>query len=455
VGLYGPKSYNVDINQLGTSQLPRFSISNDAPYKDGLVEDVILNESHPEYSPDFGTNIGMVRVRMIPDDRGSAKEFLNWAMPLDTSIREYPLKNEMVLVFYSIGRLFYTRRININNKITENSWPGLSSQFSASPNSENRTAEIVAASQGGPAYRPWGERQSDSLGDEFTENPTVKMVRPNEGDMIIQGRYGNIIRMGSSLFSNPLTTTPEPNLLLTVGQSSNKVGSTKNNSPYTLVYEDINSDKSCIWMVTDEKITLNPATKDTNAHLRSAEVADSTKYTGAQIFINSDRIVLNSKLNEISLFSNTEINLSAVQSITVDSNKTIQMTAVTDVKIQAENDIFLKGKTLSFVTTGVAPMGDISFATSENYIISAKKIFIGSGGDETQPMVLGGNLQQLLYDLIRALSTATVITSTGPAFFNPQVSTSLTNLLSKVGIPGRPTTADFNSESNFTSKTNS
>lgn len=449
MGIYGPESYNLDINQLGTSHFPRFSIIQRAPYKDGLVEDIILHEKHPEYSSDFGSNIGMIRVRMIPDDRGSPKELLNWAMPLDTSIREYPLKNEMVLVFYSVGRLFYTRRININNKITENSWPGLSYQFSSKKNTENRTGDVVSAAQGGPSYRPWGERQSDSLGDEFTENPTVKMVRPNEGDMIIQGRYGNIIRFGSSLFSDPTSSRPEPNLLLTVGQSANKVGSTKNNSPYTLVYEDINTDKSCIWMVTDEKITLSPATKDTAAHLKSAEIADSRKYTGAQIFINSDRVILNSKLNEISLFSNTEINLSSVQSITLDSNKTIEMSAAADVKVQANADILIKGRTISFIATE-----NMSHETPKNYEISAKKIFIGSGGEETQPMVLGGDLQRLLYDLLRALSTATVITGTGPAFFNPQVSRTFAALLNDVGIPGRPTTAKFNSDSNFTSKTN-
>ncbi len=100
------------------SALVMFAVTQPTPYQDGLVEDVILNELHPQYAAD-GSNVGMVQVRFIPGDRDVPKEKLNWAAPIDSSIREYPLKNELVLVFYSLGRLFYTRRINSTNKTTE------------------------------------------------------------------------------------------------------------------------------------------------------------------------------------------------------------------------------------------------------------------------------------------------------------------------------------------------
>jgi hypothetical protein len=69
-------------------------------------------------------------------------------------------------------------------------------------------------------------------------------------------------------------------------------------------------------------------------------------------------------------------------------------------------------------------------------------------------MVLGGELATWLRDLALALSTATVITATGPAFFNPTVTAKLVELLTKLGVPGIPQSAIFNSTSNFTSKTN-
>lgn len=450
---YGPKSYNLDINQLGTSNFPRFSILQDAPYKDGLVEDIITDEKHPQYDKELGMNIGMVQVRIIPDDRGVPKDKLNWAMPLESAFREYPLKNEMVMLFFSVGRLFYTRRINITNKITENSWPGLSDAFSAKTSKQKTAENMALAAKGGPSYRPWNSTQSTELGDEFAENPNVRMVRPMQGDTIIQGRYGNIIRFGSSVFSNPVTPTPQANLLITVGQTNRgSVVSTDTPSIYSLVYEDINKDRNCVWIVTDETVDLDPATIDVSAHLRSSEYSRADKYTGAGIFVNSDRLILNSKLNEISLFSKKEINLSAVQSITIDSAKSVQMTATKDVKVQAENDVLIKGKTLSFVSTGAAPMGDISFTAAENYIISGKRIFIGKYSNNPQPLVLGGELALWLQNLLQVLSVdlARAFTTLDPVTYSRKV----TKLLEQLGSPTSPQSAVFNSTSNFTSKTN-
>lgn len=456
---FGPTAYNIDINQLGASQFPRFAVTQPTPYQDGLVEDVILNELHPQYATD-GSNVGMIQVRFIPGDRGVSKDKLNWVAPIDSSIREYPLKNELVLIFYSLGRLFYTRRINSTNKTTESSWPGLSERFSPQIRENNKSDAAQIAAQGGASYRPERMKQQFSLGDEFSENPFVRMVRPNEGDLIIQGRFGNTVRFGSSLFSNPNTPTPQANLIFSVGQSSNKVTSIDINNdginetvsvgPYGLTYEDINKDRSSFWMVVNEKIVLDPATKSTIAHLRSTESSDSTKYTGAQIFLNSDRVILNSKVNEISLFAKKEINLSAVESITIDSAKSVFITAERDIEISTPRDLVLSGRSVSINVTK-----DIAQGASGNYIISGERIFIGASPDDTtQPMVLGGELVTWLRELAQVLSTATVITATGPAFFNPTVTADLVDLLTKLGVPGIPQSAIFNSTSNFTSKTN-
>jgi hypothetical protein len=449
---FGPTAYNIDINQLGASQFPRFAVTQPTPYQDGLVEDIILNESHPLYAPD-GNNVGMVQVRFIPGDRGVPKEELNWVAPIDSSIREYPLKNELVLVFYSLGRLFYTRRINTTNKTTESSWPGLSQRFSPQVNPQNKGDAAQLAAQGGTPYRPWGMKQQFTLGDEFSENPNVRMVRPNEGDLIINGRFGNTVRFGSSLFSNPTTSAPQPNLLLSVGQSPNKVTSIDLNNdgtqeqvasgPYGLTYEDINKDKSSIWMVVDEEIVLNPATKGYDAHLRGAETSDSTKYTGAQIFV-----ILNSKVNELSLFSKKEINLSAVESVTVSSAKSVLISADSDIKLTTPRDIIFNGRSLS-LNIG----RDISLTSSGNYVISGQKIFIGaSPNDTTQPMVLGGELAKWLDDLMKLLSDdlITSITTLNPT----PLLRKLIELRLKLGVPGIPQSAIFNSTTNFTSKDN-
>lgn len=453
---FGQRPYNIDINQLGASKGPRFAVNVPTPYDDGLVVDIILNELHPDYAPD-GSNVGMARIRLIPTDRGQPVETLNWAYPIETSIREYPLKNELVLVFKSFGKLFYTRRLNATNKITESSWPGLEEKFSGAVPSEDMTDAANLALQGGEPYRPWGMKQTFSLGDEFSENPTVRMVRANEGDLIIQGRFGNVMRLGSSLFSNPNTTTPEPNILLTVGQNPNPITSIDINEDgivekvadgtYGLTFEDINKDITSIWMVKDEEVVLEPATIDSISHLRSTESSDSTKYTGAQIFVNSDRLIFNSKKNEISLFSKREINLSAVESITIDSAKSVFITAERDIEITTPQDIILNARSVV-----INSPNDISQGTSGNYTISGKKIFIGSDGDESQPMVLGGELATWLQKLMDAfiVEIPKSISTLNPGPFIAAIA----ELRIQLGLPSVPQSAIFNSTSNFTSKTN-
>jgi hypothetical protein len=341
--------------------------------------------------------------------------------------------------------MFYTRRINSTNKITESSWPGLSAKFSAPQNSSNKASDITLAAQGGPAYKPWTNVESETLGKEFVENPTARLVRANEGDTIIQGRFGNVVRFGSSLFSRPKNSNPQPNLLITVGFNVSKSLSTKNSSPYSLIYEDINKDSSCIWMVTDEKIILEPATIDSKAHLRTSETSDSTKYTGAQIIINSNRLLLNSKVNEISLFSKKEINLSAVEHITVDSGKKVMVSAEQDIELTTPTDIVLTARSVI-----INSPNDIVQGTAGNYIISGKKIFIGTSGDESQPMVLGGALAKWLQDLMSALSVDLVksFITLNPTPFAQKLIT----LRAELGVD--PRSAKFNSISNFTTREN-
>jgi hypothetical protein len=457
VRTFGSVPYGVDINQLGASEVPRFSINQPSPYIDGLVEDVIVNESHPLYSAD-GSNLGDILVRIIPDDRGVPKEKLNWASPLEFSIQEFPLKNETVLIFYSFGKLYYTRPVNTAKKVTENSWPGLSARFSPISTAVNSDSAQLAA-QGGPSYQPSEPQEAFTLGNEFKENPDVKPIRPNEGDVILQGRFGNIIRFGSSLFSNQTTTSPKANLLITVGQNATpKEVSTATTTQYSLVYEDINKDLNSIWLVTDETVPFEAATLNTassnKAHLRSTEISrQSPYYTGAQIFVNSDRVILNSKKNEMSLFSKSEINLSAIGSITVDSEASVFMTANSDINLVATDDLFLKGNNVV-----LSSVKNLSFKTDGNYTILGKKIFIGTSNDPTEPMVLGASLASFLGKLIDIFTTqlplTTVVTPVGPgtAVFLPVITGLKALQLSQLGLV--PQSAVFNSTDNFVTKNN-
>jgi hypothetical protein len=201
-------------------------------------------------------------------------------------------------------------------------------------------------------------------------------------------------------------------------------------------------------MVADQKINFIPSTALSSAtqkaHLLSS-VNRTVDYTGAQIFINSDRVILNSKLNEISLFANTEINLSAINSITVDTESTIYLRAFRDINIKADDTISLDAKQLA-----LSSLEDLAFKSDGNFTITGKNIFIGRHADTSEPMVLGSALAGWLTKLIETLLQGAILTPVGPATLNPAL---ITPLLTGLGA-GVPQLAVFNSRNNFTSETN-
>jgi hypothetical protein len=263
---------------------------------------------------------------------------------------------------------------------------------------------------------------TDALGNEFIKNVTTKNIRASEGDTVIQGRYGNTIRLGSSLFKTPGATNVSPNIILTAGQwESPQELSTALPTDFSAYFENINHDKSSIWMIGDQEVPFLGAT------------AHST-----------------SKKNEISLFSKTEINLSAMKSITLDTESSIFLRANKNISIIADQDITLQAGQLTISATK-----DLSYITSGNYSITGKKIFIGRYGDTGQPMVLGATLSLWLQSVLKLLTIPGAIqTLSGPAIFNPGVLAALKQLQNQLGTSSAPQRAIFNSKDNFTSETN-
>lgn len=406
--------YGFDINQPGASSYPRIAIRQPSPYKNGLVIDVIANETHSEYAED-GSNIGYAKVRLIPADQNEGEDNLNWVAPLESNIQEYPLKNEIVMVILTAGKLHYSRKINVNNTIAEGYATDIAVRYRPTPTSGEPASETAQLAASG--VRTGDLNTFSTVDSNFVIGPGVFPLRSCEGDLIFQGRFGNSIRMGSTLFSEPTSTVPQPNILITAGQWENPTEvSTKIKSVYSLTYENINKDKNSIWLIVNEKVPFLASTttsqSNQKAHLRSSETPTG-EYLGAQIFLNSDRLILNSKTSEISLFSNTQINLSSLKEITIDSE--------TSVGITANNTV----------------------------TISSPKIFIGSG-NASEPMVLGNKLAEFLNEFIGIFANARAIalTTTGPVQFIPTVITQLKTLQGKLSQPA------FNSIDNFTTATN-
>lgn len=454
-----------NINQQGGDK-----VSNDRflppqyPYFNAIVEEIVINEekrpstSKLVYKTD-GSNIGEALVRVIPDDRGIQNKELKSAFPLEANIQQYPLPGEAVLVFKTFSGLYYTRPLNFTRKLAENTQNLIRRQFS--PTVNGQAEEVRELASRGVTSETIVSDADYSLGKYFPDEGVLqtKSVRPNEGDVLIQGRFGHSIRVGSSFFEGPGNIFPNPNIILTAGFSEPEEASaidptTGELTPHALVYENINKDASSIWMVSNQLVEFTPSTALTElerkAHLLSAEDV-TARYSGAQIFINSDRVILNSKLNEISLFSNNEINLCALQTISIDSERNIALRSFREITLIADDLIDIHAPRVS-----ISCIQEFALKTKENYSISSKNIFIGRNKDTSEPMVLGGQLSlwlQKVLDLV--LTPGFILTSTGPATINPAAMLILQQMRVGLGTQITPQIAPFNSRSNFTSGTNS
>lgn len=475
-------SIGFDINQPLASKYPRTAYETPPPYFTGIVEDIILNETggkYLKYQTD-GSNIGLILVRVLPMDRNVPIEKLRKAFPLESNIQSYPLKGEQVLLFKAMGALYYTRPVATTRKVTENLWSSVRQQF-RKKNTELEKDARGLSTTGAAVGAEFQTISDDDLtaGNEFVRNPTVRSVRANEGDIILQGRYGNVIRMGSTLVSNP-TQFPDANMLLSVGLAENPSQvSTTRAGDYSLVYENLDTNKSSIWMVANQEIKFTAATqrsiKTPQAHLLTSPTKVAT-YDGAQIIINSDRVLLNSKQNEISLFSNKEINLCALGAVSVNTENDIFLRSFSNTKVVADISISLDAPDITISAK------NLSYEVSGDYIIKGNRVFIGRYATTGQePLVLGNKLAAFLFNLTTQVNLLTtvvtqlaapgvytaVIPPTGatppiplPVTPTPAVSailaqaSAISTQLIDLSSGTIPTQAIFNSVDNFTFETN-
>jgi hypothetical protein len=163
---------------------------------------------------------------------------------------------------------------------------------------------------------------NSNLGLTFSENPTIKTLLPFEGDYIVQGRQGNALRFS--------TTTK---LYSSLNEWSN-IG--KDDSPITILtngfsydpkekfhVEKINKDNSSLYLTSTQQIPLQ--TDKTGVLNPITNPIDASKYFNSQAILNSDRIILNSKKDEVMLFAKTNIEISTKNIINLNADDRVHL----------------------------------------------------------------------------------------------------------------------------------
>jgi hypothetical protein len=206
--------------------------------------------------------------------------------------------------------------------------------------------------------------QISVLGKTFIEKSNLNTLKPFEGDYILESRFGSTIRFGSTTRNSPWGKVGEegdPIIIISNGHNYNP----KSTLPYV---EDINSDKSGLYLTSNQAINLNTGKIALNVLTKPIDIS---KYSRGQAILVGDRVVLGSKRDDILLIAKTNIEL---------YTKNI-------INLNAEDRIHLNGKR-NFI--GTKPKGELP----------------------DEPLLLGDKTTSLLDDAFRAIANfANVLSS--------------------------------------------
>ena len=320
------------------------------------------------------------------------------AKSLNPNLKQVPVAGEYVLIQRFFGHYYYTPQVNVFNSPNNSSYQGFSRRFQKINKSNTSTSDDTIEQDNTGIVENKSANQVRTLGDKFLSNFNFRQVIPEEGSVILNGRFGNSIRLGSNI-KNGLQDSP--NIKLRAGQLQDvtKFGEESlveelNTKPINAgVEENINSDASSMWMTTDETVSLTPATLE-DANIYPTEVAPEV-FDGKQIILNSGRLIFNSKENGILGFSDGPIDFSTLDVFGVSAKQRLDLYSPT-VVIGRNGE---QGKTKNITLTGQ----DIYLQNEKGYtFVTSKGIELGSSNLE--PAVKGDVLEDILSDLMQSIS---------------------------------------------------
>ena len=257
------------------------------------------------------------------------------ATPLFPNIKSYPLVNETVYLLSFPSGDFANNPGNIKyyylssvktwaNNIHVNPTPA--QQESIQGGNQNKSLKEIEL--GSPNISTEQNTSQFKPGTYFSEKSNIYPLYPFEGDVILEGRFGNSLRFGSTDIRYNDSNIPtslnnwsnipnngDPITILRNGQDLSLTGSAQ-----SLITEDINKDLSSIYLTSTQQLPLSASsTNEYFSYGEDAKPITISQYQGSQIILNSGRLVFNTTKDHIMLSSQKSINLNALDSINIDT----------------------------------------------------------------------------------------------------------------------------------------
>jgi len=324
---YGPSSINTGKSS-GVS-------GGSSALKDVRVKDIVLSPNHPRFNEVGGwSGLGTIFFDDVsnPGLKNSSSTQL-FAKPYFSNSKFFPLINEIVAIISALDPIkgqeskiankvfYYFPPVNSWNSSHHNAIPDASIP---NPLSSRKSYDEVSS---GMKNRSQNESDPIILGTTFKEKDNVTPLFPYEGDYILEGRWGNSIRFGSTVnnFDIPNNWSSEgsegdPITILRNGNINS------NDGGWVPSVENINNDLSSIYLTSTQKVPFFPSSFKTDSFGSGDEsIQPPSEYQGNQVIINSGRLLINAKSDGILLSSTNVIHLSAGSSVNLDCGDKIVM----------------------------------------------------------------------------------------------------------------------------------
>ena len=241
----------------------QISLNTQSKLKAVRVKDIILDINH-SLAEEYGNYdaIGTIFYSDLSSNNPNTNPKDDpTAIPLFSHLKYYPLINEIVLILTTHDKniydgkqsaTYYLPQVNMWGHPHHNALPtvkGLESEQTANDYQETGAGLVRKVDDGGTDI---------TLGKYFKEQINIKPLLPYEGDMILEGRFGNSIRFGSTNNSQEISNpnawsdsgnTGDPITIIRNGQSSNL--DEKGWLPTT---ERINEDASSIYLTSNQRL---------------------------------------------------------------------------------------------------------------------------------------------------------------------------------------------------------
>ena len=337
----------------------------------GEVLEIIYDDKNPNLS--YGIKVKLFDASNVED---SSSPGVITASPLNSNVLRIPLKGEIVLLTkapssYASGlsnslEWYYIDIVNLQKDIHHNSIPTVSKfQLNKNPQASGNYNQAAAGNT--------NQEQAPASDKNFTELETVKPLQPYVGDVIIQGRYGNSIRMSTTPKSGTFTKPAKwkegnAGAPITIIRNTEQITNTGKTNDFTT--EDFKNEDNVIVMTSGQSIEFEQAS-GVLAAIKSKKITswkDDKWGKAPQTLISSGRIIFNSWQKEIIAFAKNGIGLSSETTIAIDSKESISL--------------------------------------------NSKKIELGDNA--TEPLILGNQFKIWINNLLTTLSTLTPISPMGP-----------------------------------------